>query len=104
VHAQDIATSAIEPSDDDDFVAGLDISETLKHLWLKNQADLGCAFVGLPWGRLEVVETRLNSPDGFHLENRQIRLPVRYCPRLKFSVRIYESRDVALPDAQSDRH
>jgi hypothetical protein len=41
VHAQDIAARAIEPGDDDNFVAGLDVLETLKHLWLDDEPGLG---------------------------------------------------------------
>ena len=96
VHAQNVATSAIEPSDDDDLIAGPDAPQTLKHLRLEDQPGLGCAFVGLPGGELEIGQGRLDPPDGLHLENRQIRLPIRYCPRLKFSVRFYESSRTSL--------
>jgi hypothetical protein len=54
VHAQDVATSAIQPGDDDGFIALADALEALEHLRLEHQPSLGGTFVGLPGSRLEI--------------------------------------------------
>src|SRR5687768_3011079 len=48
VHAQDVATRAIEPGEDDDLIAGADAPETLEYLRLEDQPGRRRAFVGLP--------------------------------------------------------
>jgi hypothetical protein len=68
VHAQNVATRAIEPRDDDNLIAGLEAPETFKHLRFENQPGLGCTFVGLQRGRLEISQGRLDLSDGPHLE------------------------------------
>ena len=47
VHAQNISTSAIEPSENDDLIAGSEASQSLKHLRVEDEPGLGCAFVAL---------------------------------------------------------
>ena len=59
VHAQNVATRAIEPRDDDNVIAGLEAPETFKHLRFENQPGLRCTFVGLQRGRLEISQGRL---------------------------------------------
>ena len=56
VHAQNVAARAIEPRNDDNLIAGLEAPETFKHLRFENQPGLGCTFVGLQRGRLEISQ------------------------------------------------
>ena len=90
VHAQYVATSAIQPSDDDDLLAGADAPETLKHLRLEDQPRLGCALVGLPGRRLEIGQGRLDPPDGLHLET--CHLPPPELTALRFASETLRSR------------
>jgi Lactoylglutathione lyase and related lyases len=76
VHAQNVATSAIEPCNDDDLIARPDAPEALEHFGLEGQPGLGCAFVGLSGGRFEIGQRRLNPPDGLHVETRHVLLPI----------------------------
>lgn len=76
VHAQNVATRAIEPGDDDNFIAAPEAPETFKHLRVEDQPGLGCTFVGLQRGRPEISQAGRDPPDGFHLETRQALLPI----------------------------
>jgi hypothetical protein len=50
VYAQNVATCAIEPGDDNDLIAGLKAPETFEHLRFEHQPGFGCAFVALQRG------------------------------------------------------
>jgi hypothetical protein len=62
VHAQNVATRAIEPGDDDNFIAGPEAPETFKHLRVEDQPGLGCTFVGLQRGRPEIGQGGRDPP------------------------------------------
>src|SRR6185436_3311869 len=63
VDAQNVATSAIEPGEDEDLVARPEALESFEHLRLEDQPGLGCAFVGLPGGRFEIGQGGLDPAD-----------------------------------------
>jgi hypothetical protein len=51
VHAQDIASSTMQPRDYDDLVASPDAPETFEYMGLENEPGLRSAFVSLPGRR-----------------------------------------------------
>jgi hypothetical protein len=54
VHAQDVTTSAIEPGDEDDLIAGTQAPQTFEHVRVEDEPRGRCAFVGLTWCDREI--------------------------------------------------
>ena len=50
MYAQNVATCAIEPGDDNDLIAGMKAPETFEHLRFEHQPGFGRAFVALQRG------------------------------------------------------
>jgi hypothetical protein len=63
--AQDIPLSAIQPGQEENFVAGPETTEALDQLRLEHQPRLGRTLVGLPRRRRRIVSDDSTLPIGF---------------------------------------
>src|SRR5215216_215116 len=66
--AQDVATSTVEPSEDDDPIPRSDALEAFEHFRLEYQPGVRCSLVALLGCRRGVGQGGLDLPDRRHLE------------------------------------